>query len=160
MKKLLFGLIAIIGLGLTTNAQVHSHAIGLRLGGGDEFATAISYQHGLKEATRLEFDLGFSSHNEYSAWAITGLHQWVWNIEEGFNWYAGVGGKVGSRSWSSKYEGSGSNGAFMAIDGDIGIEYIWDFGLQVSLDLRPELGLINRSGFPNYDLGLGIRYVL
>jgi hypothetical protein len=26
---------------------------------------------------------------------LTGLYQWVWNIDGGFNWYAGVGGGVG-----------------------------------------------------------------
>jgi hypothetical protein len=26
------------------------------------------------------------------------LYQWVWNIDGGFNWYAGVGGGVGNYS--------------------------------------------------------------
>jgi hypothetical protein len=27
---------------------------------------------------------------------LTALYQWVWNIDGGFNWYAGVGGGVGT----------------------------------------------------------------
>jgi hypothetical protein len=29
---------------------------------------------------------------------MTALYQWVWNIDGGFNWYAGVGGGVGNYS--------------------------------------------------------------
>jgi hypothetical protein len=32
---------------------------------------------------------------------LTGLYQWVWNIDGGFNWYAGVGGGVGSYSYDN-----------------------------------------------------------
>jgi opacity protein-like surface antigen len=158
MKKLIIVLIAIVGISITTNAQVAPNALGLRFGGGDGFGTAISYQHGLSDLNRLEFDLGLKSHNNYSAWALTGLYQWVWDLEGGFNWYAGAGGKIGSWSWKDDYTGNDSDGIFMAIDGDVGIEYVWPFGLQVSLDLRPELGLVGGTGNLGFDLGLGVRY--
>jgi hypothetical protein len=29
---------------------------------------------------------------------LAALYQWVWNIDGGFNWYAGVGGGLGSLS--------------------------------------------------------------
>ena len=27
---------------------------------------------------------------------LAALHQWIWNIDGGFNWYTGVGGGIGS----------------------------------------------------------------
>jgi opacity protein-like surface antigen len=158
MKRIIIILIAVVGIGLTTNAQVASNALGLRFGGGDGIGTAISYQHGLNDKNRLEFDLGLKSHNDYSAWALTGLYQWVWNIEGGFNWFAGAGSKIGSWSWDDDFTGDDDDGVFMTIAGDIGVEYAWPFGLQVALDLRPELGLINASGNREFDLALSLRY--
>jgi hypothetical protein len=112
----------------------------------------------LNDKNRLEFDLGLKSHNDYSAWALTGLYQWVWNIEGGFNWFVGAGSKIGSWSWADDFTGDDDDGVFMTIAGDIGVEYAWPFGLQVALDLRPELGLINASGNREFDLALSLRY--
>jgi len=89
-----------------------------------------------------------------SAMKLNGLYQWVWPLEQGFNWYAGVGGGLGTYSNSN----SGS-GTFIFAAGDIGIEYNFDFPLQASLDLRPEIG--GNGYFENSygtDIALGIRY--
>lgn len=158
IKRVIIVLIAVTGLAITSSAQVNPHAIGVRLQDLDGFGATISYQHGLSEANRLEFDLGWKNHNDYSAFALTGLYQWVWRIEEGFNWYAGAGGKLGAWNLDSQYAGSYSNGFFLDAAGDVGIEYIFPFGLQLSLDLIPELGLINNSGDFDFNLGFGIRY--
>jgi hypothetical protein len=47
---------------------------------------------------RLELDLGWRNRNDYknngyddNAIKLAALYQWVWNIDGGFNWYAGVG---------------------------------------------------------------------
>jgi hypothetical protein len=42
-------------------------------------------------------DLGFRNSNDVDA-LLAALYQWVWNIDGGFNWYAGVGGGLGT--WS------------------------------------------------------------
>jgi hypothetical protein len=34
--------------------------------------------------------------NDDNAIKLAALYQWVWNIDGGFNWYAGVGGGLGS----------------------------------------------------------------
>jgi hypothetical protein len=52
---------------------------------------------------------------------IVGLYQWVWNIDGGFNWYAGVGGGIGS--WSYDKNDVEDSGSFILAAGDIGIEY-------------------------------------
>jgi hypothetical protein len=52
---------------------------------------------------RLELDLGWRNRNDYknngyddNAIKLAALCQWVWNIDGGFNWYAGVGGGIGT----------------------------------------------------------------
>lgn len=160
MKKLfILSALFIAGLTMSANAQVvKDHAIGLRFGGGNGFGTEVSYQHGLSDINRLEFDLGLISQSNYTAWGLTGVYQWVWPLGEGFNWYVGPGAKIGSWDYKSSYTGSGSSGLYLAAAGDIGIEYAWPFGLQLGLDMRPELGLLNHGDSFNFNLGLGVRY--
>jgi len=157
MKKLLFACILIISANLT-KAQIANHALGLRLGGGNGFGTEISYQHGLGTLNRMEFDLGLRSGSDYDAWGLTGLYQWVWNIDEGFDWYAGFGGIIGSWNWNTNYNGSNGGGVFLAAAGDIGIEYSFPIGIQLSIDLRPAINLVNSGDTFNSNVGIGIRY--
>jgi hypothetical protein len=160
MRKTLFSAIMLIGLAFSANAQdISKNALGLRLGDNDGFGGEISYQRGLSSKTRLEFDLGWRNSNDVDAIKIVGLHQWVWNIDGGFNWYAGLGGGLGS--WSYDRNGYDDNGTFVLAAGDIGIEYNFDVPIQLSLDFRPEFYL-NSDDFreDNFgpDIALGIRY--
>lgn len=83
----------------------------------------------------------------------------MWEIDNGFNWYAGVGGGLGS--WSYDKNGVSDNGTFLFAAGNIGIEYNFDIPLQLSLDFRPEI-YSNSSDFRDEsfgpDIALGIRY--
>jgi hypothetical protein len=157
MKKLFIGFILVMAFNLS-QAQIAKHALGLRLGGGGGFGTEISYQHGLSNINRLEFDLGLRSDDYYDAWGLSGLYQWVWNIDDGFNWYAGVGGIIGSWNYNHDYAGGNSSGAFLAVAGDIGIEYSFPVGIQLSLDARPALNLLNNGESYNTNIAFGIRY--
>ena len=160
MRKILFSAFMLIGLAFSTNAQdISKNALGLRLGDNDGFGGEISYQRGLSNKTRLEFDLGWRNSNDVDAIKIVGLHQWVWNIDGGFNWYAGLGGGLGS--WSYDKNGYDDNGTFVFAAGDLGIEYNFDVPIQLSLDFRPEF-YFNSDDFreDNFgpDIALGIRY--
>lgn len=160
MKKLFLSAIMLIGLAFASNAQeISKNALGLRLGSNDGFGGEISYQRALGSNNRLELDLGFRNSNNVDAFKIVGLYQWVWNIEGGFNWYAGIGGGVGSYSYD--YKGAKDNGAFFLAAGDLGIEYNFDIPLLISLDFRPEF-YSNSDKFRENsfgpDVALGIRY--
>lgn len=168
MKKLFFVAIAIIGFTATTQAQVGAdNALGLRLGDSDGFGAEVSYQRALNsDNNRLELDLGFKSGKYFDGFKLAGLYQWVWNIDGGFNWYAGVGGGLASYSFDrdkfpSDYNGDDSE-TFVFAAGDVGIEYIFDIPLMLSLDFRPEFGFGN-DYFDNddldFDIALGIRYL-
>jgi hypothetical protein len=164
MRKLFLSAFLLIGLAITAQAQDgRRNALGLRLGDNDGFGGEISYQRLLGDNNRLELDLGWRNSNDYDAFKLAALYQWVWNIEGGFNWYAGVGGGIGS--WSYDYDGPGPNdydddGTFLFVAGDIGIEYNFDIPLQLSLDFRPELYFNDDYRGDNFgpDIALGIRF--
>jgi len=57
------------------SAQIHPHAIGVRLSAGTETGGEISYQHGLSDKNRLEFNVGAASHRNYSLFNVSGTYQ-------------------------------------------------------------------------------------
>ena len=165
MKKIILSAIMLMGLAFTTQAQeISKNALGLRLGDNDGFGGEISYQRGLSKNNRLELDLGIRNRGNYNndgdlnAVKLAALYQWVWNIDGGFNWYAGVGGGLGSYDYKYK-DGTRDNGTFAFAAGDIGLEYNFDIPLLISLDFRPEIG---GNGYYNNnygsDIALGVRY--
>ena len=159
MKKLVFLVLAMLFSALT-QAQINEHALGLRLGGGDAGGTEISYQHGLSGKTRLEFDLGWRNDRYYDAFCLSGVHQWVFPIESGFQWFVGVGGQIGSWSWDDKYTGNDDDGMWIGVAGQIGIEYQFsEVPLQIGIDARPTIGIVNSNSDLGYwDLALSVRY--
>ncbi|OUS00932.1 hypothetical protein A9Q86_09285 [Flavobacteriales bacterium 33_180_T64] len=158
MKKLFLAAIAIIGF-TTVNAQdISDNAIGLRLGDSDGFGAQISYQRALGENNRLELDLGITSGNNYDGFKLAGVYQWVWALDGDFNWYAGVGGGIGSINLDNTPQGVDDSETFIFAAGNIGIEYNFDIPLQLSLDARPELGFGDYRDDLDFDIALGIRY--
>lgn len=159
MRKLGF-LVLVLLISTFAEAQINKHALGLRLGGGDAGGTEVSYQHGLSSNTRLEADLGWRNENYYDAFCFTGIHQWVFPIESGFQWYVGVGGQIGSWSWDKKYETNDDDGMWVSIAGQIGIEYQFQqVPIQLAIDGRPTIGIVNsNSDLGFWDLALSVRY--
>ncbi|WNH11361.1 hypothetical protein [Thalassobellus suaedae] len=161
MKTYLITGILVLIASVSMEAQdISKNALGLRLGDNDGFGGEISYQRGLNENKRLEFDLGWRDGKNYDGFKLAGLHQWVWNIDNGFNWYAGVGGGLGSFSFNNN-NGNVYTDTFVFAAGDIGIEYNFDIPLLLSLDFRPEIGFGDENYDNNdldFDIALGIRY--
>jgi len=142
--------------------EISEHALGLRLGDSDGFGAEISYQKSIGRYNRAEFDLGWRDSRNFSAFKLAGLYQWVRPIEGGFNWYYGVGGGVGSVDFTPTINNSDDGGVFVFAAGDIGIEYHFDIPLLLSLDFRPEVGVVGYDGFSDnfdFDIGLGVRYL-
>ncbi|WP_298901954.1 hypothetical protein [uncultured Psychroserpens sp.] len=158
MKKLFLVALAFMGLTAVNAQDISDHAIGLRLGDSDGFGAEISYQKALGDNNRLELDLGLRSGNNYDGFKLTGLYQWVWNIDDGFNWYAGAGGGVGSYNFDNVPNGADDSETFLFIAGDVGIEYNFDIPLQLSLDARPEFGFGDFRDDLDFDIALSIRY--
>lgn len=159
MKKVFLTALLILGVTFASEAQtIAKNAIGIRVGDSDGFGTELNYQRGLGDNNRLELGLGWNSNQDVSAFKLTGLYQWVWNIDGGFNWYAGVGGGVGSIDFDDDRFDNRDNETFVFAAGDVGIEYNFDFPLLLSLDFRPEFGFGDYRDDLGFDIALGIRY--
>ncbi|WP_272149924.1 hypothetical protein [Tenacibaculum aiptasiae] len=145
MKKILLT-IGLFLAAFTMQAQdISENAIGVRFGDNNGFGGEISYQRKLSDSNRLEIDLGIRKGDAFKA---TGLYQWVWALEQNFQWFAGAGGGIASAN--------SSTAIFAA--GVVGIEYNFDIPLAISLDYRPEIGFSGfYDGFQS-DFGLGVRY--
>jgi hypothetical protein len=141
--------------------NISEYALGLRLGDSDGFGAEISYQKSIGRYNRAEFDLGWRDSRDFDAFKLTGVYQWVHQLDGNFNWYYGVGGGLGSVDFDYPGFDEDNDGLFVFAAGDIGIEYDFDIPLLLSLDFRPEIGLIGYDGFDNdfdFDIALGIRY--
>ncbi|AQS93753.1 MULTISPECIES: hypothetical protein [Polaribacter] len=157
MKKTFLIIGLLVAGAFSANAQsISKNAIGLRLGDNDGFGGEISYQRALNNNNRLEIDLGLRDNSNYDGFKATGIYQWVWNIENNFNWYAGVGGGL------ANYNGNGNDNfseTFIFAAGDIGIEYNFDSApILLSLDLRPEFGFGDNFNDYDNDIAFSIRY--
>jgi len=146
MKKIIFAFSLFVGSLCTINAQEMSkNAIGLRFGGGSGIGGEISYQKSMGAKNRLEIDLGLA--NEFTNFKATGLYEWIWTLEDRFNWYAGVGGGIIS---------AGATGIYAA--GVVGIEYNFKAPVLLSLDYRPEIGISGGLSGLNSNVALSVRY--
>jgi hypothetical protein len=151
MKKFIVIVTLLLGIGVAANAQ--PRALGVRGGYGVE----LSYQHTLG-AHFLEADLGLYTSNAINLGATYNfiLAQPNWTSKGEWGVYAGPGAVVGL--------GFGANsGVTVAAAGQVGLEYSFWFPLQLSIDIRPQLGVAAHNQGANFYFGgfyptLGIRY--
>ncbi|GAA4231411.1 hypothetical protein GCM10022291_03790 [Postechiella marina] len=157
MKKLFLLSLTLLGFTMAVSAQdISDNAIGLRLGDSDGLGAEVSYQRALGDSNRLEADLGWRNSSSYNAIKLTGLYQWVMELDGNFNWFVGAGGGLAIFDGKNALKGTDETALFVA--GDIGVEYNFDIPLQVSLDFRPELGFGDFADDLDFDIALGIRY--
>ncbi len=146
---------------LVSAQRISEHTLGLRLGDSDGFGAEISYQKAIGRTNRAEFNLGWRDSREFDAFKLSGVYQWVLPIDGGFNWYYGFGGGVGSSDFEPVPNRNRDDGLFVFAAGSLGIEYDFDIPLLISLDIRPEIGIIGFNEFDNgflFDIALGLRY--
>ena len=153
MKKRVLAISVIVFLAITANAQVESQAIGGRFGGGNYGGGfELTYQHALSDVNRLEFDLGINAHNNSSFFSAAGIYQWLWELGEGFNWYAGPGAQFLAVK----------NASAFGVGGQIGVEYNFNVNLDtpllISIDTRPMLNFASGNSDFGWGAALGIRY--
>ena len=141
--------------------DIADHALGLRLGDSDGFGAEISYQKSIARYNRLEVNLGWRDNRNFDAFKLAGVYQWIHTLDGNFNWYYGVGGGLGSVDFDAVPDEDLDGGLFIFGAGNIGIEYNFDIPLLLSLDFRPEIGLVGYDDFSDnfdFDIALGIRY--
>lgn len=144
MKKIL--LATALMLTFTFAASAQPRAIGGRLGYGLE----ASYQHTVHDADFVEATLGLFSFNKVNATATYNfmIAQPGWTSRGEWGFYAGPGAAVGVGFTREE------TFATIAAVGQIGLEYTFWFPLQLSVDLRPQIGLAVNDGVKFYTGGL------
>ena len=147
MKKLI--IIAALALGFCVAASAQPRAVGIRGG----FGVEVSYQHTLG-ANFVDLGVGLSGDYVNAAatynWMLA-KPQWTSRGERGF--YAGPGAALGF----------GSGFFNVGVAGEVGLEYQFWFPLQLSIDVRPQLGIMTGNGISKFTCwgwypSLGIRY--
>lgn len=153
MKRLITGLLFLCIAGIS-NAQSKSAsgssyrtALGVKVwdGGG------ISFKHFIQDNAALELIGYFWNRGS----RITGLYEIHGPITgaTGLKWYIGPGAHIGF--YNTKY----GDGAFIGVDGVIGIDYKFRGApINMSLDWQPSFEFGDNRGFVSSWGGLGIRY--
>lgn len=149
MKKIILAAALVLGFAVAASAQ--PRAIGVRIGNGGE----ISYQHSMG-SNFLEVDggLGLGLVDGVFNVGATGIYNFmISEFGNGFGFYAGPGAGVGLALGDVNY-------LALSAAGMVGIEYNFNFPLQISLDFRQHIG-IGFSGngiWAPSSVGLGLRY--
>lgn len=158
MKKALLILVAVLGLAAVANAQ--PKALGGRIGYGID----VSYENYAFGDDFLEFELGLD--NGYSAnnFHVDGIYNIMimqpdWTPDGKWGFYAGGGASVAVWDSSDAHENH-ENVVYAGFVGNVGLEYTFDFPLQLSVDCRPRLmfgdGKVRKDG--PFTVGIGVRY--
>lgn len=151
MKKMLVALAFIAGGIGVASAQNYNNALGLRFGSyGDG---ALNLKHMLGGSNAIEATLGGGSHHLY----LEGLYEWNWDLSGGLNWYLGAG--AGAFMWGDGHNNDKFEDGFaLSARGVIGLEYTFDFPLNLALHTGPRIGIINGPGYAGWGGSLAIRY--
>ena len=158
MKKsiILVAILAIVSVG---SAIAQPRAIGANLGYGVD----LSYQHSIGEANMIDLSINVPFFEGIGA---TATYDWVnpfgavipWDYEGQWNWNLGVGAGLGIYGFKAP--------AFYAgVVGHVGVSYDFWFPMQLSLDYRPNIGIVGGEGLTFNTSGLysgitlGVRYL-
>ena len=149
MKKII--LVAALVLGFAAAAAAQPRAIGIRGG----FGAGVSYQHTVG-ANFIDADLGFGNGLNLAATYNWMLAQPQWTSRGEWGVYAGPGAALGLGFGDASFFNVG-------VAGEVGLEYTFWFPLQLSVDIRPQLGLVTAGGASTFGLWgwyptLAVRY--
>lgn len=161
----------------TVLANAQPRALGIR---GGATGVEVSYQHSFSSEQFLNIDTGLDFGYNVSGHLgakVTGIYNFVWSQPKWTNkgtWklYAGPGISTGWKEdrvvvkVGEERANAFCRGFMIALVGQVGMEYSFDIPLQISLEIRPCVGMhLAESGLNFYDNGLlgfapslGVRY--
>lgn len=149
MKKTMIILAALMLLGGTAKAQWN---IGARINDGWGLGAEFSVQKLFSDANRLELDFGAAwttpvvGYHHDLVTTVTGAYHWTFPIVKGLQWFVGPGAQVGIHNVFYDDNVSSDEMHFrLAAVGQVGIEYNFDFPLQLAVDARPGIDLLGFS---------------
>ena len=154
MKKIVLTIVAVVLFGGVAFSQVN---LGGRFSGGNVFGGELSVQFGMGESNRIEADLGIypNGPHHYNDMTVTGAYHWTFNIVKGFGWFIGPGAQLRFRHFNDNT--AAELGLGICAQG--GVEYNFDFPLQLSLDVRPMVDVLHIDTDPFFFFAaVGVRY--
>ena len=136
LKHIISTLIVVFASVFAASAQ--PRALGVRAG----MDCQLSYEHGMLSEDFIEVDLGV---------------EFIYGYAVGLNAAAGYNFMIVQPKWTQKgqwgfYAGPAVKagwlwiGGYLAVGAQVGLEYSFDFPLQVSLDIRPAVGVAMEGG--------------
>jgi hypothetical protein len=147
MKKILISLSLLIAFTVSTKAQEYKTAIGIRLGPNSAaIAPGFSVKHFIDDKHALEGIVGFKD-----GIGFCGLYEWHHPIAsvEHLQWFVGAGGYAAYRIKT----------AYIGAAGIVGIDYKFpEIPLNISIDWKPELNIIESVGFEASGVGFSARF--
>ncbi len=172
MKKLFFTTLSII-ISITVYAQdIPKNAIGIRISDGvlgDEgFGPEITYQRQLvSEHNRIDLNLSWRTNAFINTFRGGGYFHWTYTIWDNLNWFAGPGVGAGYIDFKSSFlsitiSRERDSEFFPYIGLDFGVDYRFDFPLQVAFSIRPTYDIhdiengLNVENVDNFGVNVGI----
>ena len=141
MKTFLLAILVVIGVSQFSQAQ----ELGIRFGDAWGGHYAVDAVFGLGQFSRVHADVSFGNNGV----GVEALWDLLYKpLEKNLYWYVGVG--------PSAYLG---DPFALAVSGEIGLEYRFDFPMVIGADWRPSFIVIEKTDFEAGWFGLNIRYV-
>lgn len=132
---------------MTSNAQIYKNAAGIRIGpSAPAIKTGFTYKRFLNDAHALEAMLSVTE--GIGLGVLYEIHQPL--TPDNLQWYVGFGGYAAVYKKDSYVGGTGI----------IGLDYTFtQIPLNVSVDWKPELNIIEKFYFEGSTVGFSFRYV-
>ncbi|MEP7143608.1 MAG: hypothetical protein ABI707_12090 [Ferruginibacter sp.] len=161
MKKTFLFVFVSTVLSFSLKAQEYKTAVGIRLGpSSPAIAPGFTIRHFLDEKHAVEGIVGIN--DGIGICALYEWHQPVATVEH-LQWFVGAGGYAAYRNNTSFIEESGNvrknNTSYVGAAGIIGVDYKFqDIPLNISIDWKPELNIVESVGFEASGIGFSARF--
>jgi hypothetical protein len=153
MKKLLaFFIAATLFSATQSRAQDYNTALGLRLSSnGPAVNNSVSFKHFMNP--KLAIEGMFTFDKKAAIGALFEIHN-AMPSTEGLKWFYGAGAYLGFDS-----DKTNTDRALMGAQGIIGLDYKFaNLPINLSLDWKPELNIIDNINFEPAAVGFSIRF--
>lgn len=130
-----------------SSAQIYKNAAGVRIGpSAPAIKTGFTYKHFLNDSRALEAILSVTE--GIGVGVLYEIHQPL--TIQNFQWYVGFGG----------YAAAYKRDSYVGAAGIIGLDYTFSqVPLNISVDWKPELNIIEKLYFEGSTVGFSFRYV-
>ncbi len=147
MKKALLFASLLTVFSISLKAQEYKTAVGIRLGpNSPAIAPGFTIKHFLDEKHAVEGIVGVNN-----GIGVCALYQWYFPVTsvEHLQWFAGAGAYAAYRYSTS----------FIGAAGIVGVDYKFpNIPLNISIDWKPELNIIESVGFEASGVGFSARF--